>query len=190
MSTVATPPRITPEEFLDRPDHHHFELVNGELEEMAMSVLSSRVGMTIGNLLTTHCDAHDLGWVFGADLYYRCFPDDPAKLRKPDASFLRKDRLAEFDPDAGVCPIAPDLAVEVVSPHDMAYKLDAKVREYLRAGVLLVWVVNPDSRVVRVHRADGSASWLEEAETLGGEAIIPGFSCRVAELFPAIPRPF
>ena len=51
---------------------------------------------------------------------------------------------------AGHIPITPDLAVEVVSPNDRVYEVDTKVEEYLRAGVPLVWVVNPETRVLHV----------------------------------------
>ena len=85
-----------------------------------------------------------------------CFPDAPAKVRKPDASFIRRGRLpGEALPD-GFCPIPPDVAAEVVSPNDLAYEVDEKVGEWLRAGVRLVWVINPRARIVAVHRRSTS----------------------------------
>ena len=59
--------------------------------------------------------------------------------------------------------------------------------EYLRAGVRVVWVVNPQTRVVRVHRADGTSAWLTEGDELSGDDVLPGFHCRVSALFPTQP---
>lgn len=82
---------------------------------------------------------------------------------------------------------APDLAVEVVSPNDTAEEVDAKVMEWLNAGVPLVWVVSPGVRKVRVQRprnaALGPISMLGEEDAISGEDVLPGFSCRVSEFF-------
>ena len=79
--------------------------------------------------------------------------------------------------------IAPDLAVEVVSPNDLAYEIDKKVEEYDTASVKLIWVVNPETKTVRVHRADGTVTVLREKDELDGENVVPGFRCRVGDLF-------
>jgi Uma2 family endonuclease len=89
---------------------------------------------------------------------FRCFPDEPAKFRKPDVSVVRADRLSGIDPKEGFVPVPPDLAVEVVSPNDLASAVAGEVREYLENGFGLVWVVYPDSRTVVVYRPDGSAN--------------------------------
>ncbi len=94
---------------------------------------------------------------------------------------MSKERLAE-----GFCSIAPDLAVEVVSPNDVIEELDEKVEEYLRTGVKLVWVVHPGVKAVQVFRADGSESWLRAPDELSGEDVIPGFRCRVEAFFPML----
>lgn len=89
--------------------------------------------------------------------------------------------LAELE--RGFLRIAPDLAVEVVSPNDTVYEVDEKVEELLAAGVRLVWVLNPETRIVEVHRLDGTVSKLHVADELSGEDVLPGFTCPVAELF-------
>ena len=78
----------------------------------------------------------------------------------------------------------PILAVEVVSPNDIVYQLEDKLEDYRKVGVPLVWVVYPNSRTVRVYRADGSTSHLHEDDELSGEDVIPGFRCPVREIFP------
>jgi hypothetical protein len=69
--------------------------------------------------------------VLPSDAGYQCFPDDPGKVRKPDASFIQAARLAVEDEPEGWARIAPDLAVEVVSPNDLFEAVAIKVREYL-----------------------------------------------------------
>jgi len=84
----------------------------------------------------------------------------------------------------GWAKIPPDLAVEVISPNETAYELDEKLGDYQKAGVPLVWVINPNSRTVRIHRGDGSVSYLRENEELSGEDVIPGFRCIVRDFLP------
>jgi Uma2 family endonuclease len=80
---------------------------------------------------------------------------------------------------------APDIIGEVLSPNDDAIDVDVKVEEYLRAGVQLVWVVNPETRTVRVHRGDGSAQVFHEADTITGERVLPEFKAVVRDFFPS-----
>jgi Uma2 family endonuclease len=133
-------------------------------------------------LLGAHCKANRLGWIFGADASFQCFLDAPDKVRKPDVSFVRLDRLPG-GPPKGHCRVAPDLAIEVISPNELYSEVEEKVDEYLAAGVRLVWVIDPPHRSIRVHRADGTVTDLRETEALSGEAVIPGFRCLVSDLF-------
>jgi Uma2 family endonuclease len=130
---------------------------------------------------------HPIGRLFGADAGFRCFPWAPNDVRKPDVSVLRTERLAGNVLPTGYCPIAPDLAVEVVPPGDLAYEVEDKVADYLRAGVPLVWVVHPPTRSVRIHRprssAQGPVSELIADDLITGENVLPGLSCRVSEFF-------
>ena len=84
---------VTPEELLAMPGGEHYELVNGVPVERTMSLLSSRVEMALGRILDTYCVENDLGWVLGPSCGYRCFPWKPGKVRRPDVSFIARDRL-------------------------------------------------------------------------------------------------
>ena len=86
------------------------------------------------------------------------------------------------DPNPGVMTIPPDLAVEVVSDNDLVYEVDAKVLEYLNAGFPLVWVLSPVARSVQVHTVGGS-TLLGPKDRIDAGDLLPGWSCRVAELF-------
>jgi Uma2 family endonuclease len=187
MIAVLDRPKITPDELLMRLDHDQYELVNGELVEKNMGWQSSRIGAKLMIILGAYVEQHGLGWVNGPDASYQCFedalPDDPDRIRKPDVSFISLDRLPPEDEPVGYCEIVPDLAVEVVSPNDMVYELSEKVEEYLKAGVKLIWIVVPKTKTVRIYRANGSIDELHETQELSGEEVVPGFRCRVSELF-------
>jgi Uma2 family endonuclease len=67
----------------------------------------------------------------------------------------------------------------------LADEAEAKVEEYLDAGVQLVWVISPKAETVTVYRADRSAVKLHDADELSGENVLPGFRCQVSDLFVA-----
>lgn len=191
MSTVAATPQYTPDDLLELPDAVNWELVDGQLVERTMSELSSYIGTRMTRWLMNHCEPNGLGWVFGPDAGYQCFPDKPNKVRKPDASFIRRERLPDGPHARGFTRIAPDLAVEVLSPNEYATEVDAKIQEYLDldAGVELVWKVNPEAKSVMVYRADGSIALLREEDELSGESVVAGFHMKVADLFQPLPQP-
>jgi Uma2 family endonuclease len=186
MSTT-TARRYTPDDLLAMPDGVRYELVDGELVERDMSGLSSEVARKLSGRAGMFSDERSLGHTFGSDCGYQCFPFDPRRVRRPDASFVRAGRISTEEYESGHITVAPDLAVEVVSPNDLAHELIEKVDEYLRAGVRLVWVIDPQSRTVAVHRPDGSDSRLREQDELSGEDVLPGFRCPVRDLFPSRP---
>jgi hypothetical protein len=163
--------------------------VDGNLVERDMGMQSSWIGGRLYRWLGQFGEDNYLGFALPADCGYQCFPAKPSRVRKPDASFICRGRLPGEQLPEGHCPIAPDLAVEVVSPHDLYYEVDAKVADYLAAGVRLVWVVSPPTRTVTVYRPDGSGARLREADELTGEDVLPGFRCPVAVIFPPAPGP-
>lgn len=188
MSIAEQTREFTIEDLLHLPDDgRSYELVDGELQEVNVSNLSVKVALKLSLKLEAFCEANSLGEVFGSDAYFQCFPDLPKHARKPDVSFIRATRLPADWQEQGYFTIAPDLAVEVISPGDLAYEVDRKIAEYLQAGVSLVWQVNPEERTIVVHRANGSLTRLREPDTLSGEEVIPGFTCRVSEIFPKRP---
>jgi len=186
MSLAEAPPRrYTAADLLTMPDGDRYELVDGELVEIEMSNESSWIAGEIHALIRNFAKEHNLGWAFPDNTSYQYYPWDEDRIRKPDASFITRQRLPGGPLVSGHCPVAPDLAIEVISPHDLYQDVEEKVLEYLRAGVRLVWVVAPSTRTVMVHRA-GDASLLHLFDTgeLTGDEVLPGFRCRVADLFP------
>jgi Uma2 family endonuclease len=185
MSTAEVA-STTPEDLLTMPDGGRYELVNGQLVEKGMGAesdwISARIIRRIGNFV----EQHGLGEVFGTETGFQCFRHDRKQVRKPDGSFVLEGRLAGGRIPRGHVRIAPDLAIEVISPNDSYYLVDAKVHEYLDAGVRLVWVINPDNRTLKVYRLDDQRPVeLAVGDVLDGGDVLPGFSCPLADLFPA-----
>jgi len=190
MSTaVASKTHYTPEELLAMPDGKSYELVRGQLEERNMGVESSWVGTQIVIVLGQFCRLHQLGRVLQADTGYQCFPHDPGMVRRPDASFVKTGRFPDDVLPKGWAKVPPDLVVEVVSPNDLVYKLEEKLSDYRKVGVLLIWVINPESRTVMVYRRDGSISLLQDDDELSGEDVVPGFRCPIREILPPLVQP-
>jgi len=107
----------------------------------------------------------------------------PDTIRGADIAFYSHARLPRDQSRRGIPKVAPDLVAEVLSPGNRPGDLDDKVREYLNAWVLIVWVVHPDRRDVTVHRPGVAPAILGETEFLEDLAELPGFRCSVAELF-------
>ena len=182
MATVITDRRYTPDDLLKMPDGERFELVNGQLVETEMSAKANRIMVRIGSALGSFVDSHAIGSVFASELQYRCFPDDPNRVRKPDLSYVATARWKD-EYEEGFVPIPPDLAVEVASPNEGLYEVQDKIEEYLAAGVRLIWLINPETRIVQVYRQDGTVSHLRGDAELSGEDVLPGFRCLLADLF-------
>jgi Uma2 family endonuclease len=187
MSTITEPKTYTPDDLMRMPDGNRYELVDGRLVERNVSALSSIAPETLLRQIGNYCEANLLAWVIGADCGYQCFPGHPRKVRKPDGSVVLRDRLSTEQLEEGFLTLPPDLAIEAVSPNDLAYEVEQKVEEYLGAGVCLVWVIYPTTRKIHIHRRDGSTAVVRSGDELAGEDVLPGFTCRVGDLFASVP---
>lgn len=123
-----------------------------------------------------------LGRVFGSKVGYQLAE---RILLSPDVSFVRAERLPEGKVPEGFGQFAPDLAVEIISSSDSMATIEDKVELYLRHGTQLVWVINPKLRRATIYRADGSVSVVRADGVLSGEAVLPGFTCSLADILPS-----
>jgi len=185
MATVESK-TYTPADLLAMPDSNNIELVNGELVEKPMSALSAFVEARMLFKLVGFCDAKKTAVVLSATNGIQCFPDEPRKVRKPDVSVFKNERFTREHMQEGFVSIAPDLAVEVISTNDEFIEITEKIEEYLAAGIPLVWVIDPANKIAYIHRKDGSVTKLHKNDELDGEDVLPGFKCRLADLFPEL----
>jgi Uma2 family endonuclease len=175
--------RVTADEFekisgLPENADKRLELINGEIVEVVSNQGSSRLGMKIGSRLQQFLDQHEIGYLTGADGGYHVGADRFI----PDAGYISKIRQPIASDDT-YNPLAPDLAVEVVSPSDDWKDLLNKVTAYLAAGTI-VWVVLPDEKEIRVYAPGASVRKFDIDSTLDGGDLLPGFTLHVKDLFP------
>ena len=184
-----SPMLMTVEEFLvaSVPDGK-VELVRGELRVTPPPGAphgSAAVNLVL--MLGGYVKANGLGRVFGDSFGY-ILTQLPRTVRVPDLSFVRADRLPPEGIGPGLLRFAPDLAVEVLSPSESASELEEKLADYTVSGTRLIWVVDPARRTVMILNAAQPVRWLQENDVLHGDEVVPGFSCKVAEIFEGIAR--
>jgi Uma2 family endonuclease len=156
-----------------------YELDEGELATMTEPMpRHNLVRDNIAAVLRDFVQPRKLGRVFTETGYQL----SPETVRIPDVSFVPAERMRTVDLDRRI-PGAPALAVEVVSPTDLAQELAHKVDQYLAAGVRVVWVVYPNTREVHVFREGGVASVLGADDILEAPDLLPRFAVPVGQLF-------
>lgn len=167
------------EAFVQLPDnaHHLYELIAGEVVAVVTGDKSASVTAMMTTYIGMYLLQNPIGYITGSQ---GGFAIGQSRLI-PDVGLTLYSRRAE--PDTRPYPEGLDLAVEVVSPTDHF----AKIHEYTIAGTV-VWLIEPDTRTVRIFVAGQPVITLNDQETLTGGALLPGFSVPVARIFDA-PKP-
>lgn len=180
---------MTPDEFLVYPlSDVKAELVRGELRVTPPpGGPHGRAATNLILLLGAYLEGRGLGWVYADGVGYELL-ELPRTVRVPDVSFVRAGRLPKEGIGPGLLKLAPDLAVEVLSPSESASELEETLDDYRACGTPLIWVVDPARRTVMIVASDAPVRWLREDDALDGGDVVPGFSCQVAELFEGIAR--
>jgi len=163
-----------------------FELVDGkpEVKDMAGARHGGVTARLIGKIVF-HVEDNFLGGVYTPDTTFQIGLNE----RLPDIGFVTADRLPEEGEPEGLWTIAPDLAVEVISPNDVWDKVMSKVRNYFAAGVREVWLVSPEQQTITIHHSLTQTTILTAEDELKSESLLPGFSCRVSDIFqPSVRR--
>ncbi len=158
------------------------ELIRGGIREMPLAGAEhGAIAGTIHALLWHQVLALRLGKVFAAETGF-LVERNPDTVRAPDCAFVRADRLPSPLPKTYL-PFAPDLAVEVNSPGDRPQAVREKVAQWLDAGALTVWVLDPRSRTVAVYRPGAEPRIFRSGDYLEGEDVVPGFRVEVESLW-------
>lgn len=157
------------------------ELVRGRLVIREPAGLRHGVvTMELARRLSEFVRSHALGIVVAAETGFQ-LSSNPDTVRAPDVAFVRASRVPDPLP-RGYAALAPDLAVEVLSPGDRAGDVLAKVADWLNAGCELVWVVDLERRAARVYRADGTESFVSANDSLEGENVLVGLTCSLEDI--------
>lgn len=186
----AAPPRLlTTEDLLALPDDGVERwLIKGQLREKPRTVRNqahSEIVIAVGHFLEAwrRSQPEPRGRVAGgeAGVRLRRTPDSTVGI---DVTYYTAEVAARRDEgNTTLVDGAPVLAVEVLSPNDAIGEINEKIAEYLDAGVLLVWVIDPTHRTVTVHRPGERPVMFNDAQELTAEPHLPGFRVTIAQLF-------
>ena len=190
MAMPAEKQYISAEEFLElaqRPEYadRRLELVEGEIVEMSKPTPGhGEITMRLGVKIANHVYENDLGRVTAAETGFVVArnPGGRATVRGLDIAFISKAKAPDPLPFK-LFELVPDLAVEVISPGNRTGDTHKKVRELLKAGTPLIWIVYAETRTVVAHTAAGAVTY-EESDTLSGGDVLPGFEVGVGDIFP------
>jgi Uma2 family endonuclease len=181
--SIGTSSLVTADELGQMPNSRACELIEGVIIRMSPAGWKhGNVSARVVAMLMRHVAERDLEVVFSTETGFT-IARNPDTVRAPDAAFIRKDHLPATPPEEAFWPGPPDLAVEVVSPGDTSGEIDDKVSAWLDAGSAMVWVVNPRWRSVTVYRSATDIKTLTENDDLDGQDVVPGFRCRLREIF-------
>lgn len=180
---TTTSPLVTAEQLLRMTgDGLRRELVGGELRMMSPAGFEhGGIVVELTLRLASHVKAHGLGRVVAAETGFQ-LSRDPDTVRAPDIGFVRQARLSGA-PTKKFFAGPPDLAVEILSPGDRPMEVSEKISAWLTHGAAAVWVIDPATRTARVCRPNQTDRLLSEADELTDDDLLPGFRCRVGDLW-------
>lgn len=169
-------------EQLPEDDRYRQELVRGRvLREPRPAPLHGRILARLSHLLYEATEGSGK-FVLLSDAGF-VLEDDPPTVRGPDLAVVRRERVPPSGYAPGFWHIAPDIAIEIISPSNRASQMQDKVLQYLEAGVPIVWIVDPGTSSIIVHFAGGRSQLLTMRDTIDGGEILPDFTLKLATLF-------
>jgi Uma2 family endonuclease len=183
MTTLASIEAKVPAR--DLQDEPLFEILDGlKVEISHMSAFASIIASRLLGRLHFFLMSAPLGEAVMETLFHLALPKD--RNRRPDVAFVSFERWPRSRPremDENAWDVVPDLAVEVVSPHDLTEELQDKIDEYFRAGVRLVWVIYPKHARIHMYQSPSRVRALCRSDTLEGGDVLPQFRLSLTELF-------
>lgn len=181
----GTPPRLVRYDPAAPEPEFRFEVVNDYIVRKPMGWQEFDIATALHDALSPFVRASGIGRSYPGIGY--ALPGGPR--RKPDVSVLSFARwpAGRTQPRGDFIPVAPELAVEVVSPRELTFATLNKVEEYFRAGVSAVWLVLPHVGRVYYYSSPSDIRVFSRGDDLTGDPVIPGFRVAVADLFPPAP---
>jgi Uma2 family endonuclease len=168
---------LTVEDFerlpVDQVENH--DLVDGELVPVSQGTFEhqSICGLLIAK---AHPVVYGVGRVV-AEVKY----DFGGNVHAPDVSFIGLGKVPLIQPKKSVQRFVPDLAIEVVSTHEVVNELWCKRERYRACGTAEVWIVFPETREAYIYSDTGDRILRGNAEL--STPLIPGFRMTLDELF-------
>jgi len=163
------------------------ELVDGSIvEKEPMGAKEALFAMYLGGLISRFAEEHDLGVVLGPDGLTKM---DEDLVRIPDLSFVPWSRIPNEEfPDDAISKIIPTLTVEIVSRSNSEQEIARRLNDFFKAGVKLVWVIDPRKHLARVYTSETRYKVIDETGTLDGGRVLPGFKLPLIKIFSSTRR--
>ena len=180
-ATVAVPARPATEDDLRATprDGRKYELVDGEIRVSPAGARHEAVSLKLAARLLAYVAHAGAGHAFGSSVGFRL---PGGNVRSPDVSFVARGRFPGDTPPDDFGDLAPDLAVEVLSPSERPRHVLDKVGEYLEAGVRMVWIIDPRKAKAIVYRSLSDVTELQGGDALDGGEVLPGFRCPLRDV--------
>lgn len=163
------------------------ELIDGTLVKKTMATKESMLALELAYFLRRYLEGNDIGALTGGDGLLRILH---RQVRAPDVSFIRWERLPKAGaPKPAIYGAVPDLAVEILSKSNTKVEMDRKLKDYFKAGVRLVWYIDPDTRTARAYTAPAKWTDIGADGSLSGGEVLPGFELALSNLFSRVEGP-
>ena len=164
-------------------DGNRYELVQGTLRMMSPAGSEhGRIAMRIASRLARHVEELNLGETYAAETGF-LIASDPDTVRAPDAAFVSHALLETIEPTSGYLPLAPDLVVEVISPHDSFSEVEAKAEQWLLAGTKTVLIADPANQTLSVYADVSQIRVLRAGQTFDAGDVCGGWELKVDDAF-------
>lgn len=167
-------------EFVMRPENRdrNFEYIAGEIVEVVSNNESSEASAILIGELHGFIRPRKLGRITSSDGGYVINGEDYI----PDAAFISYKRQPVRPNKVAYNPVAPDLAIEVLSPGNTAKAIATKIVNYMAVSTVL-WLVDPDEKTIDVWIPGQPVKRLRIGDVLEGGDVLPGFQLAVADIF-------
>ena len=165
----------------DARENRLCELVDGVLVEKPMGFRESLVAALLIQRMRAFVEQRNLGVVSAPDGMLQLSDN---VVRMPDVAFIAWSRFPGRKIPRDPAPqVAPDLAVEVLSPTNTRREMERKRSEYFTAGTRLVWQIDPDARQAEVYSSVTDHESIDKDGSLDGGDVLPGFVISLQDLF-------
>ena len=186
---MVTATTMTLDEFLELPETEPAsEFVCGRIIPRPMPTwFHSRLASRLATYFENYFASKDEGYS-NVELRHAAHAEGRSYI--PDVSVTRWEKapptLAERR--RGAIEVLPDLAIEIISPDDRPTRVADKLAFYLRSGVPLIWIVDPDERTVSIYMPGQASRVLTVDDVIDARPVLSDFTLPLNLLFSALDR--
>ena len=100
----------------------------------------------------------------------------------PEVTYVSYERLPKSIFRNQACPVPPEFVIEVISPGQTIRDFENKATDYFNAGVLRLWVVDPEAISITVFSSDGTPRvYMRNTQII--DTLLPGLKLSTQLIF-------